>query len=340
MKKYSLFIPYLIVLIASCEKNVIPDKKETELLQTNYNDSLVIKNIDLSSQIQTNDKVPLSENLCPQNSFTDYQSFHDELNLVRYMDDVDRIEYEKSKGYLSFYSQCEAFYNSIDFESFNALEEIFDFVNRHKKYLVLIEEDNGDYTVETNVIDNPSAYLVDTNGIVEIAGKTYILNKEGLNNSITNEPLVVHFFPERANSSTKQNWCDWHPDEVDEVRDKNKTVAGFLCTLGLPNGNTIVEADAWVKSYKKTLVWIRANRSLSLQASALLKFKVENENEKRAEGNKYGTKHGSKLEIKIFYEEVQSKYDYNQVEYYDLWEYFVRGDTPSTDPAILRCDGW
>jgi hypothetical protein len=80
---------------------------------------------------------------------------------------------EESQGFKSFGRTCDELYNNINPEDFKSIEEVKTFVAKNSEYLQLIEDENGELTLETVLFKNPNRYLVGKNKMFKINKSVY-----------------------------------------------------------------------------------------------------------------------------------------------------------------------
>jgi hypothetical protein len=121
------------ILISGCEKDSIFGKKNSDILKFESNDD-----------------------------------FLKASNLNRSMSHEERSSWEKANGFASFGSKCDELYFSINPEKFQTQEELFAFVEKNSDYLQLIEDETGEWTLETKLHVNPMRYFANEKMIFQI----------------------------------------------------------------------------------------------------------------------------------------------------------------------------
>lgn len=81
--------------------------------------------------------------------------------------------YELSNGYESFGRACEDLYYSIDPKDFKSVDQIKQYVEKHKEYLQLIEGSDGELTLEVVDHNNPYRYFINTDRLFQIDTVVY-----------------------------------------------------------------------------------------------------------------------------------------------------------------------
>jgi len=89
-----------------------------------------------------------------------------ELESINKMNDEEKSEWEKSKGFEPFGLTADKFYQSIDPSRFRSIDEVKKFVKDNSKYLQLVEEENGELVLETVLGGSPFRYLANDDGII------------------------------------------------------------------------------------------------------------------------------------------------------------------------------
>ena len=92
---------------------------------------------------------------------------------IPYFSKNELTEWEETNGYKSIELEAERLYSLIDPEGFTDLDGVKMFVEKNNKYFQLIEEDNGEYTLETKNYNNPWKYLVNEDNMFQVGSKLY-----------------------------------------------------------------------------------------------------------------------------------------------------------------------
>jgi hypothetical protein len=110
--------------------------------------------------------------------FKTLEEYHDALNTVLSMSKNERKTYEKSKGYISFGRKCDEFYDEIDFDKFESLEEIKAFAASND-LIVLYEDDDGEFILETMLSSNSNRYFINSARLFQIGDYVYKVFEDG-----------------------------------------------------------------------------------------------------------------------------------------------------------------
>ncbi len=93
------------------------------------------------------------------------------LRKFKALSPEERKTQETTQGFKSFGTLADEFYETVDPEQFKSIEEIQAFVAEHSDYLQLIQDENGEYTVEVVAYDNPYRYLANKDLEIKVDGK-------------------------------------------------------------------------------------------------------------------------------------------------------------------------
>lgn len=122
-------------------------------------------------------KTETSANILAFKNMEEYHQAVKEVHLYTYS---ERKAWEASKGFKSFGTACEDFYYEIKPDAFKSKDEIVAFVSKNSDFLEIINEDGGDFTVQTKLSNSINRYFVNSEKIFQI-GKSYI---KVLNNAL------------------------------------------------------------------------------------------------------------------------------------------------------------
>lgn len=134
--------------------------------------------------------IPVNNEMLVFNSMEDYNAVinktislnHDELKV-----------YEESLGFKSFGRKCEEIYYSINPDQFNSFEEIKEYVEKHSEYLVLLKDENDEYTVEYSLYNNPTRYIVNENKMYQLGENVFkVFEKDYAYTNIANIEELFH----------------------------------------------------------------------------------------------------------------------------------------------------
>ena len=106
-------------------------------------------------------------------SFKGVKEFQEALTKVNSLSLQERKLYEESKGYKSFGRICDEIYCNLDPEEFKSVEEIKTYVSANSEYFQLLEDNNGDLTVEKTLLNNPLRYFLNRERMFKIDKTVY-----------------------------------------------------------------------------------------------------------------------------------------------------------------------
>lgn len=123
----------------------------------------------------------VSEELCSEMLYFDnVDEMYVELNKVQKMTDVERNNWEKSKGFKSLGLESERLYASIVPEDFKSVDEVKQFVESNSKYLKLVQDESGELELETSLDESPFKYLANKNSFFQIGDSICKVYSEGV----------------------------------------------------------------------------------------------------------------------------------------------------------------
>lgn len=201
-----------------------------------------------------------------------------ELSMTLHLSDTERKIWEEKKGFKSFGSICNDLYATIKPENFNTIDEIKDFVAQHSEYLVLIPENNGEYTLQTKAYNNPWRYLVNGNKKMQMENDYYLLMDNEVVSAKTSE-VYTSFYqygkidrtssPSQASKSIRST-CSPFADHYD-TKDRTGDRTVFEITTNPFNFGTNGSGIRFiyrVQPFKRTLgVWFQCSRKIFLNLS-------------------------------------------------------------------------
>jgi hypothetical protein len=113
---------------------------------------------------------PNEEALCENMLYFDsYEEMNTELEKVMKMSYEERLAWEKSKGFKSIEIEAERLYESIDPEQFKSVDEVKRFVEQHSALLELVEDEKGEYELDTKLSNLPYRYFANKNGFFQVS---------------------------------------------------------------------------------------------------------------------------------------------------------------------------
>jgi hypothetical protein len=143
MKRINLIFALLITVIAfftSCEKEIVETEQDQKCSDILY--------------------------------FENDEEMFTELSHIISLNLDEKILWQDEKGVSSKGINADKLYKSIDPESFNSRDEIVQFVENNSD-LLLLEEQDGEYSVETILKDNPFRYFMNEDHIFQVGEKYY-----------------------------------------------------------------------------------------------------------------------------------------------------------------------
>ena len=164
-------IATIAVITASCNK--VDGLLETDIFETETQNTTIKKTAILSFDNSSSLDVAL----------------HEILSLKQ----EERVVKNATIGFKSFATITQELYETIDPDRFQNLEEIKAFVEKRSKYLQLIPEKHGEYTLEVVAYRNPYSYLANENGEIKIGGSICKITEESVIDVKTG--LTVAFSP-------------------------------------------------------------------------------------------------------------------------------------------------
>lgn len=111
--------------------------------------------------------------------FSSISEYESELEKISNFTENEFKKWEKEKNFKSFGSVCDEFYKSIEPEKFENKEEMMRFLNENSKYLQIIEEENGEITVEPLLDEYTERYFINKDNMFQIGNKVIKIFPEG-----------------------------------------------------------------------------------------------------------------------------------------------------------------
>jgi hypothetical protein len=106
-------------------------------------------------------------------SFKSVKEFKEALTKVNSLSSRERKLYEETKGYKSFGRICDEIYSNLDPEDFKSVEEIETYISANGEYFQLLEDNNGELTVEKALYNNPFRYFLNKERMFKIERTVY-----------------------------------------------------------------------------------------------------------------------------------------------------------------------
>ncbi len=120
--------------------------------------------------------------------FSSEEEFNSELEKVTSMSVNEQIAYAKNKGFTSFGAECRKFYKSIDFEGFKSKNELEKFVIMNSDYIEIIEDEQGEFSIEQKLSDRNDRFFLNKNHVYQIGNVIYKALDEGT--AVTSEDNI------------------------------------------------------------------------------------------------------------------------------------------------------
>lgn len=293
---------------------------------------------------------------CKYVIYKDVEDYGNRLKEIIPMTREERLNYELANGYESFGTYCEKLYESINPESFKSFDEVAAFVKKNKEYLELIEDENGEYTLEvvnrnnierymygidkTFIIKDSAYKVLDGNMISCDAKRIFDLTKINEDNymSYINDSEFTFINP-KTNSSdiyykdlAVNNGTYEIKDTVNDANN-NKTRTEIIIELAAPyfEGARTCYAGAKVRPLKKTAgIWFWCSRTIELNTYFYVHSLLNDTWYSNGLYSHHETKGASVLEYSV----VLSSPRYVDAAHFG--RVYAFGDTPSTPAAIIN----
>ncbi len=102
--------------------------------------------------------------------FESGEALNSTMNSVINKSAREFLEWESRMGFESFFTKSERIYDNVAAKEYNSIEGIKDEVEKYSRYIQLLGSENGEYTVECQLYNNPFKYIVNDD-------RLFILNK-------------------------------------------------------------------------------------------------------------------------------------------------------------------
>ncbi len=304
-----------------------------------------------------------NDNIVAFESFEEYQL---ELRKSLKRTPEERKAWEQEHGIVSFGTKCNELYDLVADMEFESQAEIFAFVEKNNKYLKMVKEEHGDYSMEVINESNPNRYLANANGMFQVKSNIFKTIEKGLvYSSLDNYEIISHMDNEQAKllpeesdirvlnyeyqkleqKSTTAN-CGYGKKQRTQKNGKNRTIIQLNLRL---KGTDIYDESLEqtisfevipscyliVRPQKRTWgAWLLCKRTISCNISVNVNCQNRyggwtNAHLSHIKGNYYSSKYEEELDVSEDFAEYCK--DYHYIKYY-AW-----GDTPSTSRALLNC---
>ena len=289
----------------------------------------------------------ISEDIVSFENFAEYNTA--EENVLA-MNSEELKNYEESLGYKSFGRASEEFYRNIEMDEFKSKEGIVSFVEKNSHYLQLIDDENGEFELETKFYNNPQRYFLNKNKMFEIGNSLYKLIEEGtIVCSSENIEMLKQIGDHNIDAFKKDTLnLKFIPNNIEENIGSLKD-ATYNCgtqeTLRKTDGRdrlkvflkvyiygAYVKTKVLIRPYKKTWgVWYHCRRTIKANIKIATDYYVPYHGWQRAQYSYYNSgEKAYKLERTIGSEWIPDDSYGKHIGGYSVW-----ADTPSV-PALKK----
>jgi hypothetical protein len=325
MKKFNyLFFVVFLLILSSCNKDLIDDKKTSDLK---------ILHFDSYSQMQ------------------------EELSTVLKMTTEEKANWAASKGFTSYGVEADLFYESVDPKKFRNKEEIIAFVD-NSKYLEVVNEYDGEKSVQIIGGNNKFRYFTNVDKMFTVADKAFkIFGDETIITCIENKDALKYIqnvdevinntdfnikSPQKVSTKSINLGCGSN-DKYDTGTAGNYRVK---LELWLENdyvwsfGGTYARTHWKATSQKKTIFWFNSSNNISYNIHIVAKYRNLSYNGTWSWYpiwvNESGTKNSSSIYQGV-YEVTAGQGNWDSQIYFE--EYNCSANVPETinDKAVLTC---
>jgi len=302
--------------------------------------------------------------------FKNSVEFNTTLSELSTMSIEERKNWAKSRGFESFGVKCEEIYFSSHPENFTSKEEFDALVKKNPEFLKLERWENGEFSLETVLNQNPARYLANMDKMFQIEAEVYKVLEKGTVSTSKAKITKLRFVTDKnyrsylndkdltfskelstIEKSTTSVYLGKREDENSASSGNDQTrmwitagVTMYDNDLGLPFTKNYLTYK--VRPYKRGaffLPWLNVSRTIDLGISAKvghiihssnppLLFEYVNETFSESKTNYFTNEAYDKLYGNEVYGAL---YDYNDWGF--LW-YHCWGDTPST--GVVKIDSF
>lgn len=277
--------------------------------------------------------------------YTSEEEYLEKYKLISQMSSEERKNYETANSYISFGRLCDEFYANMQPEAFKTQEEALKFIKANSQYLELIDEGNGEYTLETKLYGNVERYMCGTDRTFVVKDRAYkVLAEQTISCKLDNIQQLRNINEENVASFYGNKDFDFEKEEIEILAKDASVNNGTALEAKSTNGSNrtvttaeikrvgtgnlkATEVNVKVRPYKKTLgIWYFCIRSIFFDAD----FDVHIQ-----QADRWLTVHYQQSAV------VEANvYEYNpsiSIMGYDahFGRIFVEGDTPSTPAATI-----
>jgi len=264
-----------------------------------------------------------------------------------------RVIWEEQNGIISFGTYCDKLYHSIDFDNIESSEEVFSFVRENNSYLQLIENDNGEYILETMLPTSSYRYVVNMDRMYQVNNKIYKIYEKGIavameediellksaSDELINKFTTIYnieFMPFDVETTQKatSEWCGNTFFHDDKINGNNKTYFSLELEQNTQSWGTTSFVHYYIRPYKKTLgIWFYCSRTISWDINCYIYGRTVTGEWPYGKEHLVGTQGASLVEGNIaWFSSPDPDYIYSDVVHYyvDAWV-----DTPA---VIFQCN--
>ncbi len=263
-----------------------------------------------------------------------------------------RKAWEESNGITSFGSYCDELYENLNIDDFKSTDEIRIFVSNNSEYFQLIEDDKGEFTLETKLFSSPYRYIINMEQMFQIENKIYKVFENGIaSTSIENIELLrvadkftIIKFAENPNIDFKYNeqdienlksanvWCGNNTREVRSTNGKDRTYFKLVLEQSTGVWGSAADVFCFIRPYKRTWgIWFFCGRHISWDIDVSIFGKTSTGWTTKTD-HASSTYDGSVVQGTIAFTTTPGTTIYNY-NYIHAW-----ADTPSTSPARIVCN--
>lgn len=283
--------------------------------------------------------------------FASEQEYAQALDAVGNMLQAERDAYEAQRGYQSIGSASERFYQTIDFESLQSEADFHQLVADHGDYLQLVEDEDGELTLETRYYNHPARYLINREGMVLVGDTVVKVFEEGTFKAHRRDLQQVaslqrvedcpahlgRFVPVKAISKTvdigaKAAACGG-PEHVWRSTNGNNRLKAHISITVQQILSPVATCELLARPYKRTLgVWFWCSRTMKVDATVTWGYTEGNVRNTSTMVFQEGYKHDSKLERKDRPMVLPPNYKELSFDSFNVWI-----DSYSTAPIHSVC---
>jgi len=112
--------------------------------------------------------------------FVDGEEFLETFELTASLNDTERASWEDAKDFVSFGRACDEFYFSLNETIFEDDETVENLVKANSNKLQLIEDGNGEFSLETVLYKQEFRYFANKDKMFQIGDVVYLILEDGI----------------------------------------------------------------------------------------------------------------------------------------------------------------